>query len=244
MALRRCPGSLAFTQPKIELVRCPHCGGDAEIWSDEVEGPCLSCRRIVMRTQKPSCADWCKYARECLGDETYKKYQNAKSQLRKEALLLAAEERFGWGDGPRRRSRAILEYAEAMLKEQPAADPNVVIAAAVLSADIRRDPGTGEAIGTVTEDSCRAILCELGYPNGFVKQVCSMLFHAEEGVPAENPNSSVLLDAVLLADGGADPAGLRTEVGRRILAEERAHGGRAPGADTSRAGDSNVGKGV
>jgi hypothetical protein len=217
---------LAFTQPKIELVRCPHCGGDAEIWSDEVEGDCPECHRKFMRTHKPSCADWCKYARECLGEETYKKYQNAKSAVRKEALLCAAEDRFGWDEERKQSARARLRYAEEILKEQPASDPNIVVAAAVLSAEGRGGGKAGSsdkpADGSV-EVEFRAILEELGYPNGFVKQVCGIVAgHPTD--PPDNLNFHIVHDAILLADLGRDAGSdvvFLTETGRRIASERR-----------------------
>lgn len=224
MGLRRCPGSLAFTQPKIEIVRCPHCGGDAEIWSDEVEGVCPVCREKFMRTHKPSCADWCKYARECLGDETYKKYQNAKSTVRKEALLGAVEDRFQWDDKRKRRARAILRYADAILKKQPDADPNVVVAAGVLSVQAAESASTGnsEESGPV---AYRAVLDGLGYPNGFIKQVCEII-SGDPSKESGNLNAIIVHDAVILADrlqGASADAGdaalvpaMLTEEGRSI----------------------------
>jgi len=87
MSFKRCPGSMSFTQPKIELVRCPNCGDDAEVWSDEADGKCAKCGHTVCRTTSQSCIDWCKYAKECLGDEEHKRYQDMKTRLRKETLL-------------------------------------------------------------------------------------------------------------------------------------------------------------
>jgi len=72
---------MSFTQPKIELVRCPHCGEDAEVWSDESDGKCAKCGQKVCRTTTQSCIDWCKYARECLGDEEHKRYQDMKTRI-------------------------------------------------------------------------------------------------------------------------------------------------------------------
>ncbi|GEM_PF-1726241 len=66
---------MAFAQPKIELVRCPSCGNDAELWTDEADGTCTQCGKVVCRTTTQSCLDWCKYARECLGEEGHQKYQ-------------------------------------------------------------------------------------------------------------------------------------------------------------------------
>jgi len=69
MVLGRCPGSMAFRQPKPEIVPCPNCGADVEIWTDEAVGRCLQCsRQVVRRKAEPSCAQWCTHARECLGD--------------------------------------------------------------------------------------------------------------------------------------------------------------------------------
>ena len=157
MSFKRCPGSMAFAQPKIEIVRCPHCGEDAEVWTDEAEGKCRACGRSVCRTVTQSCIDWCKYARECLGDEGHKKYQDMKSRLRKETLLQAADKHLA-DDALRRQARVRVEEAEQLLRRDPAADPNVVLAAAAL-----RDVGGPGAVA--------GILHELGYPEGFVKAV-------------------------------------------------------------------------
>ena len=111
MCFKRCPGSMAFAQPKIEIVRCPHCGDDAEVWTDEAAGKCRKCGRPVCRTVTQSCIDWCKYARDCLGDEGHKKYQDMKTRLRKETLLQAAEAHLP-DDAQRKITRARVEAAE------------------------------------------------------------------------------------------------------------------------------------
>jgi ribosomal protein S27E len=60
MGLKRCSGATAFSQPKIEVVPCPDCGTDVEVWSDEATGQCPSCSRTVIRTATQSCVDWCR----------------------------------------------------------------------------------------------------------------------------------------------------------------------------------------
>lgn len=219
MPFKRCPGSVAFTQPKIEIVRCLHCGGDAEVWSDEAEGACPECGQTVIRTHRQSCVDWCKYARECLGEEKYKKYHDAKSCLRKEALLRAAQNRFGWDEKCKQHVRTVLRYAEEILKEQPAADPNIVVAAVVLSVACERGTDSGSPPGTSAESGERgpkAVLEEMNYPNGFVKQVCDLIAPPPSGL-MENVNFRVIHDAKLLADRRAGPerhdAGARDNAG-------------------------------
>ena len=83
MTIKRCPGAMAFSQPKIEMTPCPDCGADVEIWSDEATGQCPKCSRTVIRTATQSCVDWCRYAKECLGEDKFKKYGQMKTALTK-----------------------------------------------------------------------------------------------------------------------------------------------------------------
>lgn len=211
MSFKRCPGSTAFAQPKIEIVRCLHCGSDVEVWSDEADGVCPACGQTVIRTHRQSCVDWCKYARECLGEQKYKKYQDTKSCLRKDALLRAVQNRFGWDEKRKQRALTLLSYAEELLREQTDADPNIVVAAVVLSVACESDAGSIPLPGTSgpsTESGQRGfqdVLEELNYPQGFVKQVCEIIAPSPSGL-TQNVNFRVMHDAELLADLPAGPA--------------------------------------
>jgi hypothetical protein len=66
-----CPGSKNIKEPFPENIKCL-CGKDVEIWSDEVEAMCAYCHRKAARCLAPSCLDWCKMAKECLGVYKYK----------------------------------------------------------------------------------------------------------------------------------------------------------------------------
>jgi len=209
MTLRRCPGSLAFAQPKIELVRCPHCGSDAEVWSDEADGACSKCGQAVCRTTTQSCVDWCKYARECLGDQEYKRYQNLKTRLRKETLLKAADERLP-DERQRGHARLTVAFAEKILSREPAADPNVVMAAVALAAVSRLESENGDtrAPGTASQgneqpSAVAGILRQLGYPEGFIMEVCGILHHLREPGDLDGINFRVAHDADLLAQVAA-----------------------------------------
>lgn len=74
----KCPGSQAFSQPQPEFIKCPYCKSEVEIWTDEVKTKCQKCKKTVMRGEAQSCLDWCKYAKECVGDKVYKKYMKNK----------------------------------------------------------------------------------------------------------------------------------------------------------------------
>lgn len=70
MPVFKCPGrDTRFWKPDdVYDVKCPGCGADLEFWKDE---PFRSCRNCGGRVRNPKvdvgCAEWCQYAKECLG---------------------------------------------------------------------------------------------------------------------------------------------------------------------------------
>ena len=76
--LFKCPGSQKFSQPQPEIRKCPYCNTEIEIWTDEVKTTCPKCKKVVLRSQAPTCLDWCKYAKECAGKKVYDKYMRHK----------------------------------------------------------------------------------------------------------------------------------------------------------------------
>ena len=74
-----CPGSQNLKQPRPEIFRCPFCGEELEIWTDETETKCTKCGRKVYRINGQCCIDWCKYARDCVGGERYDAYIKRKA---------------------------------------------------------------------------------------------------------------------------------------------------------------------
>jgi NADH pyrophosphatase NudC (nudix superfamily) len=66
----RCPGQ-DKRNLKAEVITCFCCGHKLEIFSDEVKIICPNCKSRVYKERLPSCIDWCKAARECMGEERY-----------------------------------------------------------------------------------------------------------------------------------------------------------------------------
>ncbi|MCM8761544.1 MAG: hypothetical protein NC933_05390 [Candidatus Omnitrophica bacterium] len=71
-----CPGSQHFKVPYPDNIKCPFCGGEVEIWSDEFQTKCGQCGKSISKVSKQSCLDWCKYARECVGGSIFKEYKD------------------------------------------------------------------------------------------------------------------------------------------------------------------------
>ena len=67
MIMEGCQG-----KPQIRIMEktCPQCGCEVEIFSVDTQVACENCG-FVIYNDTLSCAQWCKYARKCVGDEMY-----------------------------------------------------------------------------------------------------------------------------------------------------------------------------
>ena len=63
----KCPGQ-DKRNIKAETLICINCGYQVEIFSDEIGLRCPQCKSLVCRQKLPSCVDWCKSAKECMGE--------------------------------------------------------------------------------------------------------------------------------------------------------------------------------
>ncbi|MBI4296507.1 MAG: phosphohydrolase [Chloroflexi bacterium] len=67
----RCPGQ-DIRNLRVELYKCPGCGAEVEIFSDEFKVKCHNCGTVINREKLPSCIQWCASARQCLGEERWR----------------------------------------------------------------------------------------------------------------------------------------------------------------------------
>ncbi len=66
----KCPGQdQRYWKPEdIFIVLCPHCEAEIEFWKDEPVRPCPECEKKVRNPRIDlGCAEWCKYAKDCVG---------------------------------------------------------------------------------------------------------------------------------------------------------------------------------
>ena len=75
----KCPGASSIRTPTIELKKCPKCGEEVEIFSDEMQTKCDSCG-VVIYNDIQSCVKWCEHARECVGEERYNRLNKKESK--------------------------------------------------------------------------------------------------------------------------------------------------------------------
>jgi hypothetical protein len=76
--LKYCPGSLRGT-PSLETKICPVCGGEIDIFSIETHAACEKCGFIAYNDTQ-NCLNWCKYAKDCVGEEIYTRFMNRPRQ--------------------------------------------------------------------------------------------------------------------------------------------------------------------
>lgn len=74
----RCPGQDGRNL-SADLFTCPSCGAEVEIFSDETRVRCHRCRQFVYREELPSCVNWCAAARQCLGEERWRRLKEGLS---------------------------------------------------------------------------------------------------------------------------------------------------------------------
>jgi len=77
----KCPGQDG-RDLKVEILTCPNCGYKVEIFSDEIEVKCPKCKVSACRERLPTCVDWCKAARKCIGEEKWKQLKKRMKWIR------------------------------------------------------------------------------------------------------------------------------------------------------------------
>jgi DNA-directed RNA polymerase subunit RPC12/RpoP len=70
----KCPGIADQKTPTLTLKTCPKCGEEVEVFSNDLKVAC-SCGFIIFN-DVVSCVQWCKYAKECVGEEMYNSLTN------------------------------------------------------------------------------------------------------------------------------------------------------------------------
>ncbi|MFH1003501.1 MAG: hypothetical protein V1780_05085, partial [Chloroflexota bacterium] len=96
---KSCPGSRTIREPVPDEIKCPQCGGEVEIWTDELKATCPNCGHKVFREARVSCIDWCPHAQECVGPEVYQRLKPGGeaelAEATRKTVQEILEERFG-----------------------------------------------------------------------------------------------------------------------------------------------------
>lgn len=125
----RCPGQdPRFWKPEdVSDVTCSHCGKAVEFFKDEPKLKCRNCGQWVINPKIDlGCANWCRYAEQCVGSSVAKSTDTLKYKLIDDMKSV-------FGSDLRRINHAltVIGYAE-QIQAVEGGDPFVVKAAAIL----------------------------------------------------------------------------------------------------------------
>jgi len=67
----------------MEVKNCPKCNEEIEIFSNEASAKCSNCGTVIYNDLL-SCVQWCDYAKECVGEETYDRLMQQLSEQKQE----------------------------------------------------------------------------------------------------------------------------------------------------------------
>lgn len=188
----KCPGAKLMRQPEPENFKCPSCGYEVEIWTDEISAPCRNCSRVVTRFKDMSCIEWCKIARECIGDAQYASYMKSRVKSVKQRLLTDLGERFGPDRRRMEHAKTVLRYAEEVLSRE-GGDSHIVIPAAIL-----HDIGPGDEVGSPGwsgEEETRKLLLGEGLQMEHIDEICGIIATLHEDGGGGSMNYKIVHDA-------------------------------------------------
>ena len=200
MAVPKCPGQdLRFWKPEdIFEAPCPHCGTGIEFWKDDPARTCSGCGQRVKNPKiDTGCAEWCKYAEECLGVKPGSQVDLSVREALIEEMKTAVE-----GDESRIRDTLhVLDHAEQIMDAE-GGDPFVVTAAAIL-----HDVGAGAAEEDAAAAALQGILEKLDADEGRIELVSQVIAGVRAGQGDDTLEMRILSDAIQLVkvpDAGVD----------------------------------------
>ena len=200
MKLGFCPGATSFKQPQPEMIKCPSCSHEVEVWTDELQATCPNCQETVRREAGASCVDWCSYAKECLGAEGYNKYMKNKAITIKEKLLGELELYFGDDKKRINHAQKVMSFAEELLKTEEC-DWHIVIPASILH-DIgikEAEKKCGSSAGPYQEKEgpaiARGILLKTGLKKEDIDEICEIIAHHHTPGKVNTQNFKILYDS-------------------------------------------------
>ena len=194
----RCPGQdQRFWKPDdIFEVDCPGCGYSLEFFRDE---PRLKCRKCGQSVTNPrldlGCAQWCKYAPQCLPASAEVKASDLRDKLVVEMKSVFGDDRKRIGH-----TLAVLKYAEK-IQQTEGGDPLIVRAAAILH-DIgiqQAEKKHGSSAGKYQEIEgppvAENILAKFDLDKDTVEHICKIIANHHSAKDIDTLEFKILWDA-------------------------------------------------
>lgn len=198
--ISKCPGALRFREPQPEIIKCPSCNEEVEIWTDEIKATCRNCKETVIRQGGSTCLDWCRYAKECVGAQVYNKYMKNRLITIRQKLIEELEGYLGNDKKRIKHAKSVMHFAGELLKKE-AGDWHIVIPASILH-DIgikEAERKYGSSAGNYQEREgpaiARKFLLEVGFKMEDIDEICEIIAHHHTLGKINTQNFRLLYDA-------------------------------------------------
>ncbi len=216
----RCPGQdPRFWKPEdIFEVQCHGCGEAVEFFKDEPKLKCRKCGQVVVNPRIDlGCAQWCRYAEQCLGVSVGKEGTVICDKLVEEMKKVFAgdEKRIG-------HTLAVLNYAE-QIQMAEGGDPLVVKAAAVLHdiGILQAERKYGSSAGRYQEIEgpiiARGILAKYNLDKAAVEHICRIIANHHSAKDIDTIEFRIVWDADWLVNLPTDFANVSKEKLQEII---------------------------
>jgi putative nucleotidyltransferase with HDIG domain len=203
----RCPGQdQRFWKPEdIFDVKCPGCGRKIEFFKDEPKLKCRKCGQTVVNPKIDlGCAEWCRYAEQCLGVSVGKEGSVICDKLIEEMKKVFAED-----EKRVEHALAVLNYAE-QIHSVEGGDPLIVRAAAILhdigirEAERKHSSSEGRYQEIEGPPIAREILAKFDLDEAVVEHVCKIIANHHSARNIDTIEFRIIWDADWLVNIPAD----------------------------------------
>ena len=212
--MQKCPGQdkRYWTPEDVTEVECGTCGHMLEFFKTEGTRRCPECRsRVVNPSVSMGCAQWCEYAKDCLGfDPKEAQAEQPEQDSLADRLMEKVQDEFGEDKKRIQHALRVLDHAEAILKHEDAL-PRVVIAAALLH-DIgihEAESKHGSAAAKYQEQEgpavARRLLKDLAFDEETISAVCNIVAHHHSGMEDETTEFRIVWDADNIVNLAEEP---------------------------------------
>lgn len=194
----KCPGQdLRFWKADdIFEIECSSCKALVEFWKDEPKLKCPKCKNQLVNPKLDlGCAEWCKYAKECLGG-----LASLDSNILCNNLIEEMKKVFGDDEKRINHALEVLKYAE-QIQLVEGGDPLVVKAAAILH-DIgihEAQSKYGSTAGKYQEIEgpviAKEILIKYGIDTELIEHICQIIANHHSAKDIDTTEFRIIWDA-------------------------------------------------
>ena len=199
----KCPGQdQRYWKPDdIFEINCLECGTLIEFWKDEPTRKCPKCKKLTTNPKLDlSCAEWCKYGKECLG--ILSGYDNS---ILCNVLIEEMKKLFGDDQKQINHSLEVLKYAGRILLDE-GGDPLIVKAAAILH-DIgihKAQSKYGSTADKVQEIGgatlAKEILTKHSIDTQSIEHICQIITNLHRAKNIDTKEFRIIWDAIWLVN--------------------------------------------